>query len=98
MQSLLADREFGDGAHFSYQFQTDGKFDGTEMGTKVRGTWRTRQREFCWMKTQPVEPENCYEVEVSGSSIRFLRFGSEMLFGTLSGKRGSDIQGKEPRK
>jgi hypothetical protein len=95
LQRLLSDREFSDGAHFSYRFRNDGTFLGVDLGANVQGTWTTHRGQFCWSRTKPVEGEECYEVESSGENVRFLRFGSEAIFGTLSmrgdvGKRGEE--------
>lgn len=95
IQRLFSGREFGDGAHFSYRFRSNGTFAGTEMGRNVRGRWRTTARQFCW--TNPPGAEECYEVESSGENVRLLRYGSEASFGTLSPIKAEDKAAEKTR-
>src|SRR5215471_4594865 len=84
MQKLFADRELGDGTHYSYSFRHDGTFVGFEMGKDVRGTWRSTDRQICWTWTKPRGAEECYEVQRSGNDVRLFRRGYEALSGTLT--------------
>src|SRR5262252_3492157 len=84
VQKLFADRELGDGTHYSYSFRHDGTFVGFEMGKDVRGTWRTTDRQVCWTWTKPRGAEECYEVQRSGNDVRLFRHGYEALSGTLN--------------
>jgi hypothetical protein len=98
LQRLLSGREFSDSAHFSYRFREDGTFLGVDLGANVQGTWTTRQGQFCWSRTRPVEGEECYEVESSGENVRFLRFGSEAFFGTLTTRGDVSNRGQEKKR
>ena len=84
LASLLAGQEFADGAHFSYRFGRDGSFSGIALGSAVRGSWRVARGQFCWTRLAPPEEEECYDVEVNGNALRFLRFRSEAFYGALS--------------
>jgi len=84
VQKLFADRELGDGTHYSYSFRHDGTFVGFEMGKDVRGTWRSTERQICWTWTKPRGAEECYEVQRSGNDVRLFRRGYEALSGTLT--------------
>jgi len=84
VQKLFADRELGDGTHYSYSFRHDGTFAGFEMSKDVRGTWRSTDRQLCWTWTKPRGAEECYEVQRSGNDVRLFRHGYEALSGTLN--------------
>jgi hypothetical protein len=84
VQKLFADRELGDGTHYSYSFRRDGTFVGFEMGKDVRGTWRSTDRQVCWTWTKPRGAEECYDVQHSGNDVRLFRHGYEALSGTLT--------------
>ncbi len=84
LRSAFAAHELADGVHYAYRFSNDGTFNGYEMARAVRGTWRTHGSEFCWTWLKPAGAEECYTVERQGADIRFLRNGSESLFGKLS--------------
>ncbi len=83
LRALFADKEFGDGVHFAYQFKRDGTFKGTEMSQSVSGSWRARKGEFCWSWLRPPGPSECYQVQQDGSHVRMLINGSEAWYGTL---------------
>ena len=82
-RSLFADKEFGDGVHFAYQFRADGSFTGTEMGKDVRGRWRVTSSEMCWTWTRPPAAEECYGLLKDGADMRLMRNGYEAWYGTL---------------
>ncbi len=83
LRALLADKEYGDGVHFAYQFKHDGTFTGRQMSQSVSGSWRVRKDEFCWSWLQPPGPSICYEVQQDGAHVRMLVNGSEAWYGTL---------------
>jgi hypothetical protein len=83
LKSLLAGKELGDAAHFTYRFGKDGKFSGVELGKDVEGAWRVNANELCWRWTRPRGGEECYEVQRDGAVIRFLLNGSEARYGNL---------------
>jgi hypothetical protein len=81
LKTLIAGREFGDSAHFSYRFSLDGKFSGVELGKDVRGLWRVNGDELCWKWTRPPGAEECYEVQKDGAATRLMLNGSEARYG-----------------
>ena len=83
LQSLFADKEYGDSVHYAYRFRRDGTFSGTEMAKDVRGTWRVKGNDLCWRWTQPPGAEECYRAERDGDAVRLLKNGSEAWYGTL---------------
>jgi len=76
---LFVDHELADGAHYAYQFHGDGTFNGFSMGKAAGGTWRIEGNEFCWTQKRRDSVEECFEVERSGTSVRLLRDGVEVL-------------------
>jgi hypothetical protein len=83
LRDLFAGKEFADGVHFAYRFNSDGTFTGTEMAKEVSGSWRVRRNEFCWRWERPPGPHECYRVEQDGSYLRLLINGAEAWYGTL---------------
>jgi hypothetical protein len=83
LKTLLAGKEFGDAAHFSYRFGKDGTVSGVELGKEVQGTWRANGNELCWKWTRPPGAEECYDVQRDGAAVRLLLNGSEAWFGKL---------------
>ena len=83
LQKLFQDKEFADGVHFAYQFKADRTFTGTEMSTRVSGSWRVKNNELCWQWLRPRGAEECYEVQQDGPHVRLLIHGSEAWYGTL---------------
>jgi len=77
LSALFAGASFGDGTHFSYRFDPNGTYRGTEMGKDVQGRWRTVNEQMCWTSMTPREDEECFDVERAGDEVRFLKSGSE---------------------
>ena len=83
LQSLFADKQLGDNAHYSYTFRRDGSFSGDEMGKDVRGTWRIAGDRLCWSWIKPRGSEECYQVQRSGHEVRLFRKGRIELSGSI---------------
>jgi hypothetical protein len=83
LHELFAERELGDGVHYSYRFSGDGTFAGTEMAKDVRGKWRVSGREVCWTWIRPPGAEECYSVRKNGGEVSLFRNGVEQWYGTL---------------
>jgi hypothetical protein len=84
LRGLFSEKEFGDGVHWMYQFKGNGTFTGTEMSKAVSGSWQVRENEFCWKWLRPPGPEECYEVQQDGNTVRMLINRSEAWYGTLA--------------
>jgi hypothetical protein len=84
LRGLFSEKEFGDGVHWTYQFKGNGTFTGTEMSKAVSGSWQVRESEFCWKWLRPPGPEECYEVQQDGNTVRMLINRSEAWYGTLA--------------
>ncbi len=84
LAQALANQDFGDGIHFSYQFLSSGELRGMNMGKPTRGSWRVTGSEVCWHWTKAKEPEECYQVRQRGQVIRLFLDGQEVLSGNLT--------------
>jgi len=80
----FANREFGDGVHFTYQFLDSGELRGMNMGKPAQGRWRVSGSQLCWHWAKSKEPEECYEVRQHGPAVRLFLDGQEVLSGNLT--------------
>ncbi len=80
----FANRDFGDGVHFAYQYQENGKLHGMNMGKPGQGHWRVARNQLCWRWARSKDPEECFEVRQHGPAVRLFLDGQEVLSGNLT--------------
>lgn len=84
LTQAFANRDFGDGVHFAYQFLVNGELRGMNMGKPAQGHWRVTGNQLCWRWAKSKDPEECYEVRQQSQAVHLFLDGQEMLSGNLT--------------
>ena len=79
IRTALVGKSLSDGAHWTYDLNSDGAIAAVEMGRSRRGHWEVLGNKLCIRIVAGAAPDECWEVVRAGRAVLF-RTGEQDIY------------------